>query len=494
MKAGIYVRVSTDDQAQKGYSLNEQREACRSRALELGADEVLEFADEGVSGSLIDRMGLNQLREHISAGRINLLVVRDPDRLSRRLSHQLLLTEEIERAGVSLQFLDFDWQDTPDGRLFYAIRGAIAEYEKEKIRERTSRGRLQKARQGGVPVGFHAYGYAYHRETGRVLVHPEESEVVRQVFNWFVDGDLGINGVAKRLNENRIPTRRGRLWHRQVIRQIIANPVYIGKWRYKEVIISVPSLVDESLWERAQSKLKAARRLWAGKGRQRYLLSGIIVCGVCGNTVNGVYANWWGTRERRYTCYKNSQGARGRGCRPQLLLTAESLEQTVWEQVKRWLDDPAMLVEEIKKQLPTNERWVQELARAERNLAEVKKGQESIIEALSSGLMELDENIRERLVKLKQRREKWESLRRETQLEMKRWEENKGMPQNLLATAEKALEEIDLIKFGEKRALVRALVEQVVVGPASGEEDRENHGRDSPISLTLYVRLPYPMS
>lgn len=489
MKAGIYIRVSTDEQAQKGYSLNEQRETCRSRALELGADEVLEFADEGVSGSLIDRTGLNRLREYISAGRINLLVVRDPDRLSRRLSHQLLLTEEIERAGVSLQFLDFDWQDTPDGRLFYAIRGAIAEYEKEKIRERTSRGRLQKARQGGVPVGFHAYGYMYHRETGRVLVHPEESEVVRQVFNWFVNGDLGLNGVAKRLNESRVPTRRGRLWHRQVIRQIIANPVYTGRWRYKEVEIPVPPLVDSSLWERAQSKLQFARRLWAGKGRQQYLLSGIIVCGLCGSTMNGVYANRWGTRERRYTCYKNSQGARERGCRPQRSLNAESMEQTVWEQVKRWLNDPAMLAEEIKKQLYTSEMWAQELGRAERNIAEAKKGQESIIEALSSGLMELDDNTRTRLASLKQRREKWEKLRREALEGMKRWEENRGIPQDLQAAAGKALKEIDLLRFAEKRALVRALVKQVVVGKASGEEDL-NDGRDSPAALTLYIRLP----
>ena len=154
MRAAVYARVSTEEQAQHGYSLAEQKDSCKQRAKELGATEILEFADEGISGATLDRPGLEGLRDSIKEGIIDLIVLRDPDRLSRKLAHQLILTEEFEKAGVRLEFLDFTWQDSPEGKLFYNLKGAVAEYEREKIKERMIRGKNQKARQGGIPTNF----------------------------------------------------------------------------------------------------------------------------------------------------------------------------------------------------------------------------------------------------------------------------------------------------------------------------------------------------
>jgi site-specific DNA recombinase len=175
--AAVYVRVSTEDQARHGYSLQAQVEACRARAEALGASDVKVFADEGVSGALLARPGLNALREAVRSRAAALVVVWDPDRLSRNLSHQLLLTEEIEQARVRLEFVNFEWKSTPEGQLFYALRGAIAQYEKEKIRERTGRGRLQKARQGKLPAAFRPYGYDYDPGASLLVVKPEEAQV-----------------------------------------------------------------------------------------------------------------------------------------------------------------------------------------------------------------------------------------------------------------------------------------------------------------------------
>lgn len=111
------------------------------------------------------------------------------------------------RAGARLEFISFDWEDTPKGRVFYAVRGAVAEYEREKIRERTTLGRLQKARQGGIPVGFDVYGYTYDPETGRVEIKEDEAAVVREIFERFAAG-WGYNTIARWLNEQGIPTRR----------------------------------------------------------------------------------------------------------------------------------------------------------------------------------------------------------------------------------------------------------------------------------------------
>ena len=113
MRAAVYIRVSTEEQAVHGYSLSEQKEACCKRAKELGADEVLVFADEGVSGAVLDRPGLNALRDAVDSGQVECIILRDPDRLSRKLAHQLFLSEEFEKAGVRLEFLDFEGKTTP---------------------------------------------------------------------------------------------------------------------------------------------------------------------------------------------------------------------------------------------------------------------------------------------------------------------------------------------------------------------------------------------
>jgi len=488
MRAAVYVRVSTEDQARHGYSLAEQKEACRLRALSLGAKSILEFADEGISGATLDRPGLEKLRDDVRSGRVDLVIVRDPDRLSRKLSHQLLLTEEIEKAGARLEFLDFDWQNTPDGRLFYAIRGAIAEYEKEKIRERMTRGKTQKARQGGIPIGFYCYGYVYDPETGRVRLHEVESLVVKEMYKWFTEEDVGVNGVAKRLNDRGVPTRKGKIWHKQVVKQILTNPVCKGAWRYKNLYIPVPAIVDEATWCKAREKMREARRLWAGKGRQEYLLSGIITCADCGCTMTGVYARHWGKAARRYTCYKNYQGAKHKGCLPRKVVLAGPVEEAVWNQLREWLKDPDALAGEAYTSSPQVDDYRKELERVEKHLAEVEKGRESVLDVLASGLFELDAKTKGKLADLKRRKERLEQRKRELLFVMRGAAGTAARIEELKGLAKEILGRIDELDSGDKKALVRSLVAQVVV---SGKGKRGANGL-ADLNVTIAVRLPDP--
>ncbi|MFZ5633202.1 MAG: recombinase family protein [Bacillota bacterium] len=487
MHAAIYIRVSTDDQARYGYSLAEQREACGRRATSLGASSITEYADEGISGSLLDRPGLNSLREAVKNGQIDIIIVRDPDRLSRKLAHQLLITEEFEKAGVRLEFLDFDWKDTPEGRLFYSIRGAIAEYEREKIRDRMVRGKNQKARQGGIPIGFYAYGYVYDQETGEIHVDEDEAVVVKNIYTWFISEDIGMNGIAKRLNVAGTPTRKGKgVWHRNVIRQILVNPVYKGQWRYKEYTIQVPALVEAEVWEKAQRKLKEARRLWAGSSRNEYLLSGIISCSDCGNTMTGVFAKWWGKKERRYTCRKSSQGAKNVGCVPSKAIPASVLEEAVWEQVCAWLDDPDTLAREAAGEGPREEELRRELERVEKHMADVEKGREAVLNALASGLFELDGKTRGKLADLKKRKERLEDRKKELETVLQGARRHFSGLEELRTLARGVLSRLDMLEFKEKKALVRALVSQVAV---SGRGRPGGQGlRD--VGVTILARLP----
>lgn len=487
MQAAIYVRVSTDDQVRHGFSLAEQKEACRNRAASLGASIITEFADEGISGSTLDRPGLTTLRSTVRNNQVDLLVVRDPDRLSRKLSHQLLLTEEFEKAGIRIEFLDFDWKDTPEGRLFYSVRGAIAEYEREKIRDRMVRGKDQKARQGGVPIGFYNYGYNYTPDSGKVAVNDTEAPVVINIFNWFVCEDIGMNGVARKLNEMGIPTRKGKgKWHRNVIRQILRNPVYMGFWRYKEFSIQVPDIVDGETWDKAQEKLKEARRLWAGLSKNEYLLSGIISCSECGNTMTGFYANWWDKKERRYTCHKNSQGAKSKGCVPSKALPAEIIENAVWEQIQVWLNDPDTLAKEAVSEEPGDEELRQELDRIEEHLKGVEKGRGSILDTLALGLVELDTITKNKLTDIKRRKERLENRKNELEAVLNEAQRYISGLEELRLISRQILSKLNNLDFGDKKALIRTLVSRVIMA------GRGHPGRNglNDMQITIVVKLP----
>ncbi|MDF2628958.1 MAG: PinR [Symbiobacteriaceae bacterium] len=484
--AAVYTRVSTEDQARHGYSLGAQVEACRERALALGATEVQVFADEGVSGALLSRPSLTALRDAVATRQVEMVVVWDPDRLSRNLSHQLLITEEIERAKVRLEFVNFEWKNTPEGQLFYALRGAIAQYEKEKIRERTGRGRLQKARTGRLPSAFRPYGYEYDPGTSLLVPKPAEVEVVQQIFGWTAEGGEGPAAIARRLNLLGIPARKGGRWHRTVVRQILANPVYTGvfhvnRWdtagcslnRHRPVgervspslrpeadwvPVAVPALIDRAQWEAAQGRLAQARRLWAGKGRAEYLLSGLLTCGRCGMSMSGFVGVDWGVRRRKYTCRRSGAVGGDRGWCGQAL-AAEPLEEALWRTVVAWIaDDPGALAAAGASGADRAARQ-QELAALEEALARAEKGRANLMAVLEQGVVPAEEvaeglgRVRGRIAELQLRR---------SDLLAPRTEAVDGREGPLLDRFLADLREARL-PMGERKRLVRELVAGVSV-------------------------------
>lgn len=505
MRAAVYLRVSTEDQAKHGYSIPSQREACAQRAQDLGAEEVIEFRDEGVSGEILDRPGMSTLREAVARREIDLVVCYDPDRLARKLAHQLILTEEFERAGVRLEFVNFEWQDTPDGRLFYALRGAIAEYEKEKIKERTLRGKMQKARLGGIPTSFTAYGYVF--EDGQVKLHPEESEAVRKMYQWFIAEDAGLNTIARRLTEQGIPTKRGRAeWRPCVVRRILTNPVYAGVFIYNRldtrnkvynrflpegkkvkakvrpesewIRIPVPAIVDEETWLKAHEKVQAIRRLHAGYSFEKYLLSGIISCADCGNTMTGfTRKNRRGERTKRvYRCVKTQNGyGNSSGCRPIKAVDADKVERVVWERVCAWLNDPDALVRELEGDAKEKELKA-DLDRVIKLLEDVERGRDNIISAMASGLLDLNAKTKKTLSDLKEREKRLLARKKEIETALSKSADARSRIWEIRKKAKEFLGRLDELTFEQKKQLVRTLVKQVMIA-----------GRGEDMRVTVYA-------
>ncbi|GAA4705713.1 recombinase family protein [Brevibacillus fulvus] len=407
---GIYARVSTEEQAKSGFSLQDQIRECRRKA---GGETVIEYIDEGVSGEILDRPALTRLRQDAKRGVIRKVICLDPDRLSRKLMNQLIITDELDQRGIELLFVNGEYAKTPEGNLFYSMRGAIAEFEKAKINERMSRGRKEKARQGRVLRDFKIFGYDYCKEQEKFIINEAEAEIVRLIFNLFTtpQPDIhGINGIARYLTEQGVPTKRGAaVWHRQVVRQILANRTYIGefyqnRWntegmlanRYKQaderrvvqqrprdewICIPCPAIVDKAQFEHAQQLLKESRRRWAGKAQHQYLLSGLLRCGECGNTMTGQKASHWGKTVFLYSDRKNTQGAKQPGCGHTVL--CEQVDQLVWQSVNRWLGEESDIQEAERLAVREQQQeQLQELARLKRELAKAKNAQSRLLTML----------------------------------------------------------------------------------------------------------------
>src|SRR5712691_5860647 len=140
--AAIYARVSTTDQADKGYALPTQLDACQAMARQEGyaVPDTHVFVDD-YAGTSLNRPQFTQLRDLVRQRLVQAVVVHDLDRLSRKLAHQLLLSDEVEQAGVTLHVVTMPTHDkTPETQLLSNVRGIIAEYERAKILERPMRG------------------------------------------------------------------------------------------------------------------------------------------------------------------------------------------------------------------------------------------------------------------------------------------------------------------------------------------------------------------
>ena len=232
MRAALYGRVSTAEQAEK-YGLDSQLRALRQLVAERGWQVAGEYVDDGYSGADLERPKLALLREAARAGAFDVVVAHDPDRLSRKLAHQLIVTEEFARVGVAVAFVTTPTEDTSEGRLLLHVKGVIAEYEREKIRIRTQRGIREKIERGLiVGKGFPPFGYQFTRDqTGRVVgldINPETAPIARRIITRLRVRSIPI--VCEELNAESIPTRTGKPWRHNTVLDLMRNPVYIGRY------------------------------------------------------------------------------------------------------------------------------------------------------------------------------------------------------------------------------------------------------------------------
>ncbi|MEF8879061.1 MAG: recombinase family protein [Candidatus Thermoplasmatota archaeon] len=232
-KVAIYTRVSTEDQAKEGFSLEAQLEKLKSYCKARDWKVEKEYVDDGYSGRNTRRPAYKKMLEEIDEW--DTLLVIKMDRIHRNSKNFMLMMEELkenDKEFVSMtESLD---TSTAMGRFVMDIIQRIAQLESEQIGERVYDGMEQKARTNGGMLGFNIpYGYDY--EDGELVKNDDEAEVVENIYSWYEWGK-SLGEIAKTLNNTKVPTKRGGFWAKKTISSILKNPVYCGYLHWEDYL------------------------------------------------------------------------------------------------------------------------------------------------------------------------------------------------------------------------------------------------------------------
>ena len=227
-RAILYARVSTEEQAKKGYSLAQQLEALREYALREGYEVLEEVTDPGQSGASLERPGVDRIRDLVAAGSVSVVLAQDRDRFTREPAYHYLLKREFEEHGTKIHALNDRGDESPEGELTDGILDQLAKYERAKIAERSRRGKLRRAREGKV-VATHTpdYGFEYNEVRDNYVVNEEKMRVVRRIFRMVGAEGNSLYSLKKALDRERVPTPKGsRYWGNTFIQRVITDDVY----------------------------------------------------------------------------------------------------------------------------------------------------------------------------------------------------------------------------------------------------------------------------
>jgi len=285
VRAAIYTRVSSIEQVDEGYSLDEQERRCR-KFIDDQCDDgwiyVGTFKEEGKSGTLKHRPKLDRLVA--SLGEVDVVVINSLDRLGRSTKNLLELYDRFEEAEVGLVFLRERLDTTtPVGRLLRTVLSAIAEFERDLIAERTGSSLAARARNGGHTGGAAPYGYRW--EDRALVVEPTEANAVRRIFRDYCNG-MGQRAIVRALNDDRVPTREGGEWHQSNVTKILNSVVYIGQLAFKGEVYpgAHEAIIEEDTWQRAEQIRTDVHRRKGGRhpAGAHLLTRGLLKCSSCG--------------------------------------------------------------------------------------------------------------------------------------------------------------------------------------------------------------------
>ncbi|OME28913.1 hypothetical protein BSK63_23675 [Paenibacillus odorifer] len=481
----LYIRVSTYEQAEFGYSLQAQLEALQEncRANQWTVFEA--YVDEGISGKRADnRPALQRLLTDAEQGRFQLVLVWKINRLSRTALDLLETVEHLKRHNVSLRSLTEPFEtQTPMGQFTLQMMSAVGELERKTISENMSLGRQRRNQLGKYCgsriLGYHAETTEYHsarHQTTTLTIIPQEAALVQHIFTLYAEG-LGYKAIMNRINQSGYSTKAGKAYSINTIRSILNNAVYTGRVRYydpeeqiekivqgeHEAIISLP------LWEKVQLRLQEISGRPKKHIGHEFILASLLRCPNCSSGMVGGYTT--ATRKsgdtKRY-CYYVCSRYHNKGnaaCKPNHI-QAHAVEDEVLNYLKYLITRPRLLrdvVDRVNHQARLRLQSLNEqLQQLERQLKDGANQRKHLFELFEQDLIS-QQDLAWQLGNIKQYATDTEKekirLKQEQAIELRK---EVSFPH-----IQEALEQFDLLwqpsSINKKRKLLRNMIEKVTI-------------------------------
>lgn len=344
-RAALYIRVSTLEQAQEGYSVGEQKERliayCKAKDW-LIADI---YVDGGYTGSNLNRPGIQKLISETD--KFDSVLVYKLDRLSRSQRDTLYLIEEVFRPkGVDFISMQESFDtSTPFGKAMIGLLAVFAQLEREQIKERTWMGRVARAKTGlhhgggNIPIG-------YEYEDGKLIVNPYEAEQVRKIYEWYLAG-ASLKGITDRLQDEGYTNKYSSYNSWSSVRNILGNETYTGTLHFGDIVVedAHEAIISKEQFNAAQI-LRGKRQEQYGSTafQSKHLLTGLLFCGHCG----GRYYLRNTGKYSYYACYSRTKQIKGMikdpNCKNKIW-KAQDLEPIIDAQIRELLSSPQMAAE-----------------------------------------------------------------------------------------------------------------------------------------------------
>lgn len=368
MKAGLYERVSTDEQAKEGYSIAAQDSKGKAFIESQGWTLNGVYVDDGESAKDLNRPDLQRLLSDAQNGKIDVIVVYKLDRLTRSVKDLYDLLETLEMHGVKFKSVTEPYDTTTAaGKLFITLVAALAQWERENLAERVRFGMEQMVKEGKRPGAKMPFGYTKEGE-----IVDEEYRILRKLRELYMKG-LGFRAVGNTLNEMGL-LRRGKRWTAFTVYFVLSNPFYAGKMRWggkkkngKYASRKMENFVDVILqdhdypttftWdEYLEHTQRMKEREYNGYTKKReYWFAGILRCGKCGNRMTGRYhqnKRKDGSYNRIFSYVCTIRQSSGSEACSMPMFRQELVEKLIMEHI----DEIALNQESLKSKMNTDEK------------------------------------------------------------------------------------------------------------------------------------------
>lgn len=380
MKAALYVRVSTDEQAREGYSIESQKDSIIHFVKSQGWEVYHLYIDDGYSAKDLDRPAMQQLIRDAEERKFNVVVFYKLDRLVRSVGDLDRLLKLFDKHNISIRSVTEPFDTTTAvGRFLITLVAALAQWERETISERVVVNMTKKAMSGERNGGRAPFGY--DMKDGELVINEEEARLVREIFRMYIDGK-GIRRIVLYLQQFGVDKDI------RTVSRMLENPVYCGKLRWgknskmHEIISDGPhpAIIDVETFEKVQ-QLRKQRSQEGKRATSPYPFSGVLRCARCGSALSGYYKKERGTKH--YICITK----KNKGTCNLPMFTEQALTKVFLEMLSP--KDPEEFIKLIQNaEIKTeNEDHTALIAELEKELSAIKKRKKNWLLALGNGVI-----------------------------------------------------------------------------------------------------------